>query len=419
MWFVFLGGLMTRTLAQAELENFPSLEWSDMAPRISPQSRSALEQVMETLDGSVLTREQRSLLANAEGDDLLGLLVAADALRRELAGNIVTYVVNRNINFTNVCFVGCKFCAFSRGPRESDTYFLSLDQVAQKATEAWKIGATEVCIQGGLPHGLPPFHYRDILRAVKQAVPGMHIHAFSPMEIVYGVELTGMPLEDYLLMLRDNGLDTLPGTAAEILDDDVRFVLSRNKLSTEQWKEVIRTAHACGIRSTSTLMYGHVESPEHWVNQLLLFREIQQQTGGFTEFVPLGFVHQNTLLFHQGIARSGPTLAEHLKIHALARVLLAGAINNIQVSWVKLNRSLSQLCLHAGANDYGGTLMEENISREAGATAGQYTSPEDFQALILEAGRIPAERNTVYTRINLKLPAEALTAEQLLEPEFA
>jgi FO synthase len=410
---------MTRTLTQAELENFPSLEWSDLAPRISLQSRSALEQVMETLDGSVLTREQCSLLANAEGDDLLGLLVAADALRRELAGNIVTYVVNRNINFTNVCFVGCKFCAFSRGPRESDTYFLSLDQVAQKATEAWKIGATEVCIQGGLPHGLPPFHYRDILRAVKQAVPGMHIHAFSPMEIVYGVELTGMPLEDYLLMLRDNGLDTLPGTAAEILDDDVRFVLSRNKLSTEQWKEVIRTAHACGIRSTSTLMYGHVESPEHWVNQLLLFREIQQQTGGFTEFVPLGFVHQNTLLFHQGIARSGPTLAEHLKIHALARVLLAGAINNIQVSWVKLNRSLSQLCLHAGANDYGGTLMEENISREAGATAGQYTSPEDFQALILEAGRIPAERNTVYTRINLKLPAEALTAEQLLEPEFA
>ena len=408
---------MTRALT--ELQNFPELEWSDIAPRISPQSRTAIERVMETLDGASLTREQSLLLANANGDDLLGLLVAADALRRELAGNIVTYVVNRNINFTNVCFVGCKFCAFSRGPRESDTYFLSLEQVAQKAVEAWEIGASEVCIQGGLPHGLPPFHYRDILRAVKQAVPGMHIHAFSPMEIVYGVELTGMPLEDYLRMLRDNGLDTLPGTAAEVLDDDVRFVLSRNKLSTEQWKQVIRTAHQCGIRSTSTLMYGHVESPEHWVNQLLLFREIQHQTGGFTEFVPLGFVHQNTLLFHQGIARPGPTLAEHLKIHALARVLLAGPINNIQVSWVKLNRSLSQLCLHAGANDYGGTLMEENISREAGATAGQYTSPEDFQALILEAGRIPAERNTVYTRINLKLPAEALTAEQLLEPEFA
>jgi FO synthase len=406
-------------LTHSELEDFPSLEWPDIAARVSRPSRTALEQVMETLDGGVLTREQCMFLANADGDDLLGLLVAADALRRELVGNIVTYVVNRNINFTNVCFVGCKFCAFSRGPRESDTYFLSLDQIAQKATEAWQIGATEVCIQGGLPHGLPPFHYRDILRAVKQAVPGMHIHAFSPMEIVYGVELTGMPLEDYLRMLRDNGLDTLPGTAAEILDDDVRFVLSRNKLSSEQWKQVIRTAHRCDIRSTSTLMYGHVESPEQWVNQLLLFREIQQETGGFTEFVPLGFVHQNTLLFQQGLARSGPTLAEHLKIHALARVLLAGAINNIQVSWVKLNRGLSQLCLHAGANDYGGTLMEENISREAGATAGQYTTPEDFQSLILEAGRIPAERNTVYTRINLKLQPEELTAEQLLEPEFA
>jgi len=410
---------MARILTQPELQNFHALEWSDIAPRISCPVHAALEQVMETLDGGALTRDQRSLLANAEGDDLLGLLVAADALRRELVGNIVTYVVNRNINFTNICFVGCKFCAFSRGPRESDTYFLSLEQVAQKAREAWKIGATEVCIQGGLPHDLPPFHYRDILRAVKQAVPGMHIHAFSPMEIVYGVELTGMSLEDYLCMLRDNGLDTLPGTAAEILDDEVRFVLSRNKLSTEQWKQVICTAHLCGIRSTSTLMYGHVESPEHWVNQLLLFREIQRQTGGFTEFVPLGFVHQNTLLFHQGIARSGPTLAEHLKIHALARVLLAGAINNIQVSWVKLNRNLSQLCLHAGANDYGGTLMEENISREAGATAGQYTSPEDFRSLILEAGRIPAERNTVYTRINLKLQIETPTAEQLLEPEFA
>jgi FO synthase len=374
---------------------------------------------MATLDGGTLTREQCALLANAEGDDLLGLLLAADALRLELVGNIVTYVVNRNINFTNICFVGCKFCAFSRGPRESDTYFLSLEQLAQKAVEAWQIGATEVCIQGGLPHGLPPFYYRDILRAVKQAVPGMHIHAFSPMEIVYGVELTGMTLGDYLCMLRDNGLDTLPGTAAEILDDDVRFVLSRNKLSTEQWKQVIRTAHRCGIRSTSTLMYGHIESSEHWVNQLLLFREIQQQTGGFTEFVPLGFVHHNTLLFQQGISRCGPTLAEHLRIHALARVLLAGSINNIQVSWVKLNRDLSQLCLHAGANDYGGTLMEENISREAGATAGQYTKPEDFQALILEAGRIPAERNTVYTRINLKLQPEEFGSEHLLEPEFA
>ena len=410
---------MIRTLTQSELESFPSLEWPDIVARISLETRAALDQVLETQDGGHLSREQCLLLANIEGDDLLGLLVAADTLRRDLVGNLVTYVVNRNINFTNVCFVGCKFCAFSRGPREGDTYFLSLEQLAQKTVEAWQLGATEVCIQGGLPHELPPFHYRDILRAVKNAVPAMHIHAFSPMEIVYGVELTGMPLHDYLSMLRDNGLNTLPGTAAEILDDDVRFLLSRNKLSTEQWKQVIRTAHGCGIRSTSTLMYGHVETPTHWVNQLLLFREIQRETGGFTEFVPLGFVHYNTLLFQQGISRPGPTLAEHLKIHALSRVMLAGAINNIQVSWVKLNRQLSQLCLHAGANDYGGTLMEENISREAGATAGQYTSPEQFQALILEAGRIPAERNTTYTRINIKLQPEEFIVEQAFEPEFA
>ncbi len=402
-----------------ELENFPSLGWADICARLSSPLREVLERAQQTLDGSSLTREQALLLAHAEGDDLVGLLVAANEMRRELAGNIVTYVVNRNINFTNICFVGCKFCAFSRGPRESDTYFLQPEQVAQKAIEAWELGATEVCIQGGLPHGLPPFYYRDILRAVKGALPCMHIHAFSPMEIMYGIELTGMPLADYLSMLRDNGLDTLPGTAAEILDDQIRFILSRNKLTTEQWKAVIRTAHGCGIRSTSTLMYGHVETPEHWVNQLLLLREIQSETSGFTEFVPLGFVHQNTILFHQGLSRSGPTLAEHLKIHALARVLLAGSINNIQVSWVKLNRQLSQLCLSAGANDYGGTLMEENISREAGATAGQYTSPEDFQSLILEAGRIPAERNTTYTRMQIKLRPEDLVIEEALEPEFA
>jgi 7,8-didemethyl-8-hydroxy-5-deazariboflavin synthase CofH subunit len=410
---------MARPLPDSELQNFPSLDWTEIAPRLSASIRETLETVLSTLDGASLTREQSLLLAHAEGDDLLGLLIAANELRRELAGNLVTYVVNRNINFTNICFVGCKFCAFSRGPREHDTYFHTPEKVAEKAIEAWELGATEVCIQGGLPRELPPFYYRDILRAVKRALPAMHIHAFSPMEIVYGVELTGMPLADYLSMLRDNGLDTLPGTAAEILDDQVRHVLSRNKLSTDQWKEVITTAHRLGIRSTSTLMYGHIETPAHWVNQILLLREIQQQTGGFTEFVPLGFVHQNTLLFHQGLARSGPTLAEHLKVHALARVMLAGSINNIQVSWVKLNRALSQLCLNAGANDYGGTLMEENISREAGATAGQYTSPEDFQSLILEAGRIPAERNTTYTRIKIKAPVAALTAEHSLEPGFA
>src|SRR3954463_3401444 len=242
-----------RTCTNAELEHFPHLDWLDVAPKMQRGFRGAIERVMESLDGFHLSREECSQLANAEGEDLLGLLVAADLLRGELAGNIVTYVVNRNINFTNICFVGCKFCAFSRGPRESDTYFLQPDEVAQKAVEAWELGATEVCIQGGLPRGLPAFYYRDILRAVKAVVPSMHIHAFSPMEIVYGVELTGMPLRDYLCMLRDNGLGTLPGTAAEVLDDEIRHILSANKLTTAQWVEVIRTAHRCGIRSTSTL----------------------------------------------------------------------------------------------------------------------------------------------------------------------
>jgi len=410
---------MHRELSTSELESFPSLDWSDVAPRLTTPVRSSLERVLETQNGGVVSLQDSYLLANSHGDDLLGLLVAANLLRAEVVGNIVTYVVNRNINFTNICFVGCKFCAFSRGPREGDSYFHSLEDMARKAAEAWQLGATEVCIQGGLPRDLPKFYYRDILRAVKNAVPQMHIHAFSPMEIAYGVELTGMPLADYLSMLRDNGLGTLPGTAAEILDDEIRHILSANKLSTAHWIEIIRTAHRCGIRSTSTMMYGHAETPEHWVRQMRLLRDIQSDTGGFTEFVPLGFVHQNTLLFQQGLARSGPTLAEHLKVHALARILLAGSINNLQVSWVKLNRQLSQLSLHAGANDYGGTLMEENISREAGATAGQYTSPEDFQLLILEAGRIPAERNTTYSRINIKAPLDEFTLEQTPEAEFA
>lgn len=410
---------MLRDVTRSELQSFPALDWAEISSRMSASVRSSLERVLESQDGAGLSLEESYALANAEGDDLLGLLVAANKLRAELAGNIVTYVVNRNINFTNICFVGCKFCAFSRGPREHDAYFLTHDEIGQRTMEAWQLGATEVCIQGGLPRNLPKFYYRDILRAVKNAVPQMHIHAFSPMEIVYGVELTGMPLSDYLSMLRDNGLGTLPGTAAEILDDQIRHILSANKLSTAQWIDVIRTAHHCGIRTTSTLMYGHTETPEHWVRQMRLLREIQSETGGFTEFVPLGFVHQNTILFHQGLSRTGPTLAEHLKVHALARILFAGSINNIQVSWVKLNRQLSQLCLHAGANDYGGTLMEENISREAGATAGQYTSPEDFQSLILEIGRIPAERNTTYSRINIKLTLDELIAEQALEAEFA
>jgi 7,8-didemethyl-8-hydroxy-5-deazariboflavin synthase CofH subunit len=365
--------------------------------RVSPSVRAALDKVLTSLDGGSLTRDECFLLAHAKGDDLFGLAIAANEIRRQLVGDVVSYVITRNINFTNVCFVGCKFCAFSVGPRDQTAYFLTPEEVGAKASEAASWGATEVCIQGGLPRNLSPFYYRDVLRAVKAAVPTMHVHAFSPMEIMYGVELTGMSVRDYLLMLKDNGLDTLPGTAAEILDDSIRMVLSRNKLTTAQWCEVIETAHECGIRSTSTMMYGHRETPEHWVNQMFLLRGIQQRTGGFTEFVPLGFIHDHTLLYEQGLSRSGGQIEEHIKVHALARVLLAGSINHIQVSWVKLGREVSQLALLVGADDYGGTLFEENISRLAGATAGQYISPDEFQERIRELGRTPAQRNTTYT----------------------
>ncbi len=369
-----------------------------MRPRVSPEVRAALDKALTALDGGSLTHGEGLLLAHASGDDLFGLAVAANEIRRQLVGDVVSYVITRNINFTNVCFVGCKFCAFSVGPRDETAYFLTPEEVGEKAREAASWGATEVCIQGGLPRNLSPFYYRDVLRAVKAAVPTMHVHAFSPMEIAYGVELTGMSVRDYLLMLKDNGLDTLPGTAAEILDDSIRMVLSRNKLTTAQWCEVVETAHECGIRSTSTMMYGHRETPEHWVNQMFLLRGIQARTGGFTEFVPLGFIHDHTLLFEQGLSRSGGQIEEHIKVHALARVLLAGSINHIQVSWVKLGRNVSQLAFLVGADDYGGTLFEENISRLAGATAGQYISPEEFQERIREVGRTPAQRNTTYTQ---------------------
>jgi 7,8-didemethyl-8-hydroxy-5-deazariboflavin synthase CofH subunit len=376
--------------------------WNKFSPHIEGELRDLLERALERADGSFLSRTDCLRLAQTTGDELVAMAAVADLLRKQLSGDTITYVVNRNINFTNICFVGCKFCAFFRGPNHPEASFYSPEQVAQKAIEAHQLGATEVCIQGGLPHGLSKFYYRELLRAIKKAVPDIHIHAFSPMEIAYGVQLTGMSTRDYLAMLRDNGLDTLPGTAAEILHDDVRGLISKYKLNAVAWEEIIRTAHSLGIRTTSTLMYGHVETAEHWVDQLLLFRRIQSDTGGFTEFVPLGFVHNNTRLFLEGLSRPGPTPEEHIKIHALGRIMLAGSINNVQVSWVKLSQEMTRQCLQSGANDFGGTLMEENISRLAGSTAGQYVSPDEFDQRIRAMHRIPAQRNTTYTRIMLR-----------------
>jgi 7,8-didemethyl-8-hydroxy-5-deazariboflavin synthase CofH subunit len=376
-----------------------AIQWDDpsrleaLLPKIGPGVARALERALE---GRELAFDDAMLLARARGDELESLVLAADRVRRERVGDIVTYIVNRNINFTNICFVGCRFCAFSRAPREQDAYFHSFEEIAKRAEEAWQRGAREVCVQGGLPRGLDAYYYRDLLRVIKKATPQMHIHAFSPMEIVYGVELTGMPLEQYLTMLKEAGLGTLPGTAAEILDDDVRHSIERIKLRVPQWVDVIKTAHGIGVRTTSTMMYGHTETEEHWVRHLLLLRDIQKETGGFTEFVPLGFVHENTQLFKSGDARPGPSLEEHLKVHALSRLTLAGHIDNIQVSWVKMSREVAQACLRAGANDYGGTLMDENISRLAGSTSGQYMSPEEFRERIRELGRTPAERDTLY-----------------------
>jgi FO synthase len=386
-------------LMSDELESFTALGWDQLAPRADRRLRAALERVLESGNGSELSRDDLCRIAHAQDADFLAVMAAANLLRKQLAGEVVGYVINRNINFTNVCFIGCKFCAFCCSAASPEAFMLSPEQVAEKAVEAWKLNATEVCIQGGIAHDLPSHYYRDVLHAVKRATPQIHTHAYSPMEIIYGAQLSHMPLDEYLLMLKDAGLDSIPGTAAEILDDRLRAVLSPQKLSKQQWREVIVTAHRCGIPTTATILYGHCEEPEHWVDQLLLVREIQQETGGFTEFVPLGFIHQNTRLFQLGLSRPGATDAEHLMIHALARIALAGAVRNVQVSWVKLTKQIAQLCLQAGGNDYGGTCMEENISRLAGSTAGQYLSPAEFQARIRELGRIPAERDTTYTHL--------------------
>jgi FO synthase len=372
--------------------------------------------------GTELTFEQGLVLATAGGSALEALVAVADRLRQQIVGDAITYVVNRNINFTNVCFVGCSFCGFGRGPGAADAYSLSFEEVVRRAREAWERGATEVCVQGGLPRDLDGFFYRDLLRAIKHAIPGMHVHAFSPMEIDYGVLKTGMPLRDYLRMMKDEGLGSIPGTAAEILDDRVRKELSPNKLPAARWVEIITAAHELGIPTTSTMMYGHVEEPADWVRHMLLLRTIQKRTGGFTEFVPLGFIHENTRLYRHGGARPGAKRDEHLRVHALARVLLHGAIKNLQVSWVKLGFETSLACLQAGANDFSGTLMEESISKAAGATFGEYVSPEEFRARIRSIGRVAAERTTTYKIRRIfdqpeQDPRPAAAQLQMVQPE--
>jgi 7,8-didemethyl-8-hydroxy-5-deazariboflavin synthase CofH subunit len=375
-----------------------SSRWHDVScaealPRASTLVARLLGKVLE---GGELSFEDGVALAGVRGDDLLALVKTADELRRRKVGDIVTYVVNRNLNFTNVCFVGCSFCGFSRGPKARDAYFYSHETLIAKAMEGKERGATELCIQGGLPKDFDGNYYAELLRVLHKALPELHLHAYSPMEISYGVDKTGLSLTDYLNALREAGLGSIPGTAAEILDDSVRAELSPNKLTAGRWKEIIRAAHRLGIPSTSTMMYGHTESRADWVRHMLGLRAIQKETGGFTEFVPLGFIHANTRLFKKGNARAGATRDEDLIVHALARVLLNDTIPNLQVSWVKLGFDGALACLEAGANDFSGTLMEESISKAAGADHGESVEPGELRALIRSIGRIPAERNTAY-----------------------
>jgi FO synthase len=338
-------------------------------------------------------------LFRAEGPSLDALRRVADELRGEAVGDDVTYVINRNINFTNVCYVGCRFCAFAQREVDEESYTLTLAEVADRAEEAWSRGATEVCMQGGIHPELPGSFYGDLLDAVKARTPDMHVHAFSPMEILNGATKLGCSFAELLSELRAHGLGTIPGTAAEILDDDVRWTLTKGKLPAETWEEIVRTAHGLGVRSSSTIMFGHVDAPPHWVAHLRRIGRIQADTGGFTEFVPLPFVHQNAPLYLAGRARPGPTFEENLRMHAIARILLDGLIPNIQVSWVKLGVRSCQAILRAGANDFGGTLMEETISRMAGAEWGIEMTPDRFDDAIRAIGRIPAIRTTTYERV--------------------
>ncbi len=345
---------------------------------------------------AALTAAQALALITADGADLEAVCALADDVRRDTVGDDVTYVVNRNINFTNVCYTGCRFCAFAQRRTDADAYSLSLDEVGQRAAEAWDVGATEVCMQGGIDPQLPGTAYLDLARAVRAAAPGLHLHAYSPMEVVNGAARMAVPIAEFLAQARDAGVDSLPGTAAEILDDDVRWVLTKGKLPTSQWVEVVTTAHRLGLPTTSTMMYGHVDQPHHWVAHLQLLARLQDETGGFTEFVPLPFVHTSAPLYLAGVARPGPTVRDNRAVHAVARLLLHGRIDHVQCSWVKLGPEQCTQVLHGGVDDLGGTLMEETISRMAGSSYGSRRSVEELEQMVTAAGRTPRQRTTTY-----------------------
>jgi len=365
----------------------------------SAKVRTILERAMS---GQEISRDEGETLFKAGPPDLAAIAHAADQVRQRRVGQDVSFVVTRNINFTNVCYMGCRFCGFAKRRESPQAQWISLEEVAHRAQVASDRGATEVCIQGGLHPDLPKKYYRDLVRAVKKRVPDIHVHAFSPFEIWFGANKQGVSVHDFLTELKDEGLGSIPGTAAEILDTEIRKKLTRDKLTAQAWVDTVRTAHRIGLRSTSTIMYGHIDGPAHWAAHIDLLRAIQKETGGFTEFVPLSFVHEESPLYVEKAipgVRAGATAEESLKMHAIARLMLAGWIDNIQVSWVKLGAKMAATLLDAGANDLGGTLMDESISRSAGSTHGEELTAAEMVRLIRYAGRSPIRRGTLYQRL--------------------
>jgi len=357
------------------------------------------ETLNQALDSKNISIKQAVELLLTKGTEMIMTTMVADRLRRNKVGDRVTFVINRNINFTNVCIKRCGFCAYSRDFRNEEGYFLPITEVVRRAAEAWKFGATEICIQAGLPPKMDGLLYVDICRAIKKELPDIHIHAFSPEEIMYGCARSGLSVKDYLSLLKEAGLGSLPGTAAEILDQDLRDIISPGRITVDDWINVITTAHKLKIPTTSTIMYGHVETTEHIAKHLGLIRSIQKETGGFTEFVPLGFVHREAPMYNHNLVKGispGPTGQDVIKMHAVSRIMLNNFIDNIQVSWVKEGAKMSQLLLEAGVNDFGGTLINESISTSAGSEFGQIMKPKEIRSLIVSAGRVPAQRNSVY-----------------------
>ena len=419
-------GIATRVRRAIDAEGWARED--DWAPGLTvlPKSRAAMldrvdppvtAAVAKAVSGGRLDEQEIVRLFAARDADYEHVITAADALRQTVSGETVRYVVNRNINYTNICYYRCKFCAFSKGKTHEalrgTPYDLDLDEVVRRSREAWDRGATEVCLQGGIHPDYTGATYVGICRAIKAALPDMHVHAFSPLEVTQGAATLGLSLHDFLTQLKDAGLGTLPGTAAEILDDEVRKIICPDKVNTAQWLDVVSTAHRLGLRTTSTIMYGHVERPISWARHLLVLRDLQAETGGITEFVPLPFVHMEAPMYLRGQARKGPTLREAVLMHAVARLALHPLITNIQTSWVKMGPDGAALCLNAGANDLGGTLMNESISRAAGTQHGQEFPPEAMETLIRSIGRIPLQRDTLYRPASQERRAVSFDAPEL------